>query len=201
MIEQSYIARPLIGAVIGYITNDMVIRMLFRPRPKKHLFGMQISFTPRLIPKEKARITASIGQTISKNLINTEVLERTLPSQEMLCKIKDGMDSFVCLQKANDETFAQYLLHYLSAENIADVRANVSDNLSAQIHSGLTTMDLCPKIAHIVVDHVMKRSRKDYSGYSVPISSSLYSLARRVAWFSNGLCKFTLLIINRPSAA
>lgn len=32
------IARPLIGAVIGYITNDIAIRMLFRPRRAKYIF-------------------------------------------------------------------------------------------------------------------------------------------------------------------
>ena len=76
MIELTYIARPLIGAVIGYITNDIAIRMLFRPRRAKYIFGFRLPFTPGLIPKEKARIAASIGEAVSKNLMNREVLEK-----------------------------------------------------------------------------------------------------------------------------
>ena len=31
MIISSYILAPLVGGVIGYVTNDITIRMLFRP--------------------------------------------------------------------------------------------------------------------------------------------------------------------------
>ncbi len=48
-----YIIGALIGAVIGYITNWLAIKMLFRPREAKYIFGMKLPFTPGLIPKEK----------------------------------------------------------------------------------------------------------------------------------------------------
>ncbi|MDE6331649.1 MAG: DUF445 family protein, partial [Muribaculaceae bacterium] len=118
MIELVYIARPLVGAVIGYITNDIAIRMLFRPRTAKYIFGYKIPFTPGLIPKEKSRIASSIGNAISKNLMNREVLEKTLLSDEMIDKIKNGIKGFVDAQKSNDETVEQFLSHYLSAEDI-----------------------------------------------------------------------------------
>lgn len=38
----SYIIAPLLGGVIGYITNDIAIRMLFRPHKAKYLFGVHI---------------------------------------------------------------------------------------------------------------------------------------------------------------
>lgn len=98
MIELSFIARPLVGAVIGYITNDIAIRMLFRPRTAKYIFGYKIPFTPGLIPKEKSRIASSIGDAISKNLMNREVLEKTLLADEMIDKIKKGINDFVNIQ-------------------------------------------------------------------------------------------------------
>ena len=52
----SYIIPPLVGAAIGYITNDIAIRMLFRPHEAKYLFGKQLPFTPGIIPKEKGRL-------------------------------------------------------------------------------------------------------------------------------------------------
>lgn len=36
-MDLSYIIAPLLGGVIGYITNDIAIRMLFRPHTAKFL--------------------------------------------------------------------------------------------------------------------------------------------------------------------
>ena len=53
-----YIIPPLVGGVIGYVTNDIAIRMLFRPHTAKHIMGWRVPFTPGIIPKEKGRIAA-----------------------------------------------------------------------------------------------------------------------------------------------
>ena len=75
-MELSYIIAPLLGGVIGYITNDIAIRMLFRPHTAKYILGIHIPFTPGIIPKEKGRIAEAIGGVISENLMNKEVLEK-----------------------------------------------------------------------------------------------------------------------------
>ena len=157
MIELSFIARPLVGAVIGYITNDIAIRMLFRPRTAKYIFGYKIPFTPGLIPKEKSRIASSIGDAISKNLMNREVLEKTLLADEMIDKIKKGINDFVNIQKSNNETIEQFLSHYLSAEDVKYMSESVSNDLSAQIHTALSSAQLGTKIASIVVAHVLEK--------------------------------------------
>ena len=43
----------IVGAIIGYFTNWLAIKMLFRPHYEKKIFGIKIPFTPGLIPKEK----------------------------------------------------------------------------------------------------------------------------------------------------
>jgi putative membrane protein len=158
------IARPLIGAVIGYITNDIAIRMLFRPRTAKYIFGVKIPFTPGLIPKEKSRIASSLGNAISKNLMNTETLEKTLLSQEMLDKIGSSFDSFIHSQKVNSETVEQFLSHYLKNEDIEYLKASVSNDLSSQIHTALANSQLGDKVAHIAVEHVMTKVKNGMLG-------------------------------------
>ena len=56
-----YLIGPAVGAVIGYITNDIAIRMLFRPHQAKYIMGIHVPFTPGIIPKEKSRIATAIG--------------------------------------------------------------------------------------------------------------------------------------------
>lgn len=164
MIELAYIARPLVGAVIGYITNDIAIRMLFRPRTAKYIFGYKIPFTPGLIPKEKSRIAASIGDAISKNLMNREVLEKTLLAEEMLDKIKNGINIFVNTQKSNNETVEQFLSHYLSSDDLKYMRESISNDLSAQIHTALSSVQLGTRIASIVVAHVLEKVKNGMLG-------------------------------------
>jgi len=158
------IARPLIGAVIGYITNDIAIRMLFRPRTAKYIFGVKIPFTPGLIPKEKSRIAGSIGNAISKNLMNRETLEKTLLSREMLDKIGNGFDSFINSQRVNGETVEQFLSHYLKKEDIEYLKVSVTNDLSSQIHTALANSQLGDKVAHIVVEHVMTKVKNGMLG-------------------------------------
>lgn len=62
---------PIVGFFIGWTTNWLAIKMLFRPHKEKHLLGLRLPFTPGIIPKEKGRIAKAIGDVISKNLMNT----------------------------------------------------------------------------------------------------------------------------------
>ena len=94
-----YILTPILGGVIGYITNDIAIRMLFRPHTAKYLFGIRIPFTPGLIPKEKARIASSIGDAISENLMSKEVLQKYLLSEDMVTKLRSSVENFLNGQK------------------------------------------------------------------------------------------------------
>ena len=94
IFELSYLTAPLLGGIIGYITNDIAIRMLFRPHTRKYIFGVHIPFTPGIIPKEKGRIAEAIGSAISENLMNKEVLEKYLLSDEMISEIRSSVEEF-----------------------------------------------------------------------------------------------------------
>ncbi len=48
-----FLIASIIGGIIGYLTNWIAIKMLFRPYEEKRIFGMKVPFTPGLIPKEK----------------------------------------------------------------------------------------------------------------------------------------------------
>lgn len=90
-----YIIASLIGAIIGYLTNWLAIKMLFRPYTEKRIFGIKIPFTPGLIPKEKSRISASVGETIGKHLLSKDTIIESLCSSEMNLKLRNGVESKV----------------------------------------------------------------------------------------------------------
>lgn len=159
-----YLIGPAVGAVIGYFTNDVAIRMLFKPHQAKYFMGIHIPFTPGIIPKEKVRIASSIGKAVSENLMNREVLEKSLLSDEMLEKMNDAIDEFVATQRDNTETIEQFASHYLSAEDIAAMRENTSTSIVKMIADKLQDSQLGENIAHMATEHVMEKTRKSVAG-------------------------------------
>ena len=133
-MELSYIIAPLLGGVIGYITNDIAIRMLFRPHTAKYIFGIHIPFTPGIIPKEKGRIAEAVGGVISENLMNKEVLEKYLLSEDMVGKVRSAVDEFIATQQRNNETVSQFLGHYLSKEEIDTISQNINQSITKQTY-------------------------------------------------------------------
>ena len=159
-----YFIGPAVGAVIGYITNDIAIRMLFRPHHAKYILGMRVPFTPGIIPKEKTRIAAAIGKAVSENLMNREVLEKSLLSDDMLVKMVDAIDEFVTTQQGNEETIEQFAAHYLSDEDIAAMRSNVTDGIVKLITGKLQDTSMGDNIAHMATEHAMEKTRNSLAG-------------------------------------
>lgn len=156
-MEATYIIAPLLGGVIGYITNDIAIRMLFRPHKAKYLFGIHIPFTPGIIPKEKGRIAEAIGGVISENLMNKEVLEKYLLSEDMIGKIRSAVEEFIATQQRNNETVVQFLGHYLSKEEIDTIAQNINQSFTKQTYEKLADSSVGEKVAHIAIDHVAQK--------------------------------------------
>lgn len=170
-IELTYIFAPLVGGVIGYITNDIAIRMLFRPHTAKYVFGYRVPFTPGLIPKEKGRIADAIGSVISENLMNSEVLQKYLLSEEMITKLDTAISDFFEKQKSNAETVKELLLHYISEEDIVTLEQSFQANFSDQLKESLDNPVMGEKIAHLAMDRVA--SKLNENGASELISSGL----------------------------
>lgn len=170
-----YILAPLLGGVIGYITNDIAIRMLFRPHTAKYLFGIHIPFTPGLIPKEKERIASSIGDAISENLMSKEVLQKYLLSEDLVTKLRSSVESFLNGQKENEETVKEFLSHYLSEKEIAAVASGINESLTKQVSSKLSDSVVGKKVAKMAMDHVA--SKLDGEGPQVLLSGISSALA------------------------
>ena len=156
-METSYIIAPLLGGVIGYITNDIAIRMLFRPHTAKYILGVHIPFTPGIIPKEKGRIAEAIGGVISENLMNKEVLEIYLLSEDMIGKVRSAVEEFIATQQQNQETVACFIGHYLSKEEINTIAQNINQSITKQTYEKLADSAVGEKVAHIAVDHVAQK--------------------------------------------
>ncbi len=77
-----YIVPPLIGAVIGYFTNYIAVKMLFRPRREIRLFGRALPFTPGAIPKNKPRLAKAVGDVVENTFFNEKAISERFLTDE-----------------------------------------------------------------------------------------------------------------------
>jgi len=71
-----FLVPPLAGSVIGYFTNDLAIKMLFRPYKAVYVWNRQLPFTPGLIPRNQERLANKISDTIMGSLLTPEELHK-----------------------------------------------------------------------------------------------------------------------------
>lgn len=88
-----YIFGIIVGAIIGYITNWIAIKMLFRPHTEKKVFGLRVPFTPGLIPKERTRIAKSVGDTVGTHLLTTDIVIKALEDEKIENHIKEFINN------------------------------------------------------------------------------------------------------------
>lgn len=163
-IEFAYLLGPITGGIIGYLTNWLAIKMMFRPHQPKYLFGLEIPFTPGLIPKERGRIAEAVSNSISENLMNKEVLEKNLLSEDMLTKIGMEYDTFVARQKVNGETLRAFLSHFISSQALEKIQSDAGGELASQIHSRLADSNLGNMFAHAAVEHAISKMENSLLG-------------------------------------
>jgi uncharacterized membrane protein YheB (UPF0754 family) len=65
----------VLGAIIGYFTNDLAIKMLFRPYRAIYFAGRRLPFTPGLIPRNQERLAKRVSDTIMGSLLTPEELQ------------------------------------------------------------------------------------------------------------------------------
>ncbi|MCQ2492169.1 MAG: DUF445 family protein [Lachnospiraceae bacterium] len=114
----SMAAGPIIGAVIGYFTNNIAVKMLFRPHYEKRIGNFKVPFTPGVIPKEKPRLARAIGEAVGKQLLTEETLTANLISEGIEEKIKDEVGKFIDRQSENEASISESLQNFTTVDKI-----------------------------------------------------------------------------------
>ena len=102
----AYLLPPAIGALIGAVTNDVAIRMLFRPYQPWTLAGIRVPMTPGLIPRERQQISEAIASTFVEHVFSDQDLPKMIFTDDVKEKIRDKvgglLDQMGAMLKIND---------------------------------------------------------------------------------------------------
>ncbi|MCL2879088.1 MAG: DUF445 family protein [Treponema sp.] len=94
MFLLQYILPPVIGAFIGFITNVIAIKMLFRPLKEYRVFGIRIPFTPGILPAQRHKLAENIGAMVERELFTPELLRQRLSEEDVRAKLLESVSRF-----------------------------------------------------------------------------------------------------------
>ncbi|TVR56472.1 MAG: DUF445 family protein [Spirochaetaceae bacterium] len=83
---------PIVGAAIGYVTNAIAIKMLFRPLAEKRILGLRVPLTPGIIPRQRHQLAVSIGRMVSEKLLTEDSLRGQLYSPKFQTGLRVGVE-------------------------------------------------------------------------------------------------------------
>ena len=133
---------PIIGAVIGYCTNYIAVKMLFYPRNEVKVWGHKVPFTPGAIPKGKPRLAKSVGNIVANTLPTEEDIKQKILSPETEEAVVDKiMDE---LSKKIYVGMGRICSNY---EEYGDLKTNLSDAFTDQIMESVGKIDFKNTIA------------------------------------------------------
>lgn len=118
----------LVGALIGYCTNYIAIKMLFRPRKPVFVFGKKLPFTPGVIPKNQPRIASAVGKAVGQNLFTNDDIVAAITGSDLKEHLFEKIKETVF---DNDSSLKDYITEYSlkkENENVAENKNEVSKN-------------------------------------------------------------------------
>lgn len=151
-----FIIPIIVGAIIGYATNWLAIKMLFRPHYEKRFMGIKIPFTPGLIPKEKERISKNIGETVGQYLLSPETIAETLSSEKTNEQIKFWIGGRISKLKDSGKSIKDLLVDL--SQNAYD---GIVSTMEKSINSLIITQIRSEKAKDIILDFTREKLYED----------------------------------------
>jgi len=122
-----YLISSLIGAIIGYVTNFIAIKMLFRPYKAKKIAGITV-IPQGVIPREKPNLAKNVATMVETHLLDIDEIHKLLNSKEFKEEIKNLISSKI-------DDFPMPNITEFIKSNPEKVATNISDFVMDMIKS------------------------------------------------------------------
>jgi uncharacterized membrane protein YheB (UPF0754 family) len=80
---------PLVGGLIGWLTNFLAIKMLFHPRQPRVIMGFLLQ---GVIPKRQRDLALKIGEVVEEELLHTEDILSAINTEELRAHLATAIE-------------------------------------------------------------------------------------------------------------
>jgi uncharacterized membrane protein YheB (UPF0754 family) len=133
---------PIVGALVGWATNWLAVRMLFRPRDPVRVLGMTFL---GLVPRRRKDLAASVAATVERELVRPEDFTKLLNDPALAEAAREEIDRRV-------RDFLARKLDELPTIALAVLPADLEERLRRSIVKHV--MEALPEISTKLADHL-----------------------------------------------
>ena len=151
-----WVAPPLVGAFIGYWTNRIAIKMLFRPFHHKRLGPIPIPLTPGVIPRNHYILADNVGELVAQELLTQETIQNLFEDpntrDELRNLIRQQIPAplrVVAINSITDRVVSYFSGKAPALSEVIDVQKHVSDRIKSFEVSQMEQMILSITGAHL----------------------------------------------------
>lgn len=204
-MNYNILIRPLIGAGIGYITNWIAVKMMFRPLKPIKIGNFTLPFTPGIIPKNKPRLAETIGNTISKDLLTDEDIKNVLLSESVKSEIKEKIINYLNSISEKDCSLEEFICTHIEKEDFNKTVSNIENLVSTKIYNSVISANLAELISEQIefaVKEKLKGSMLGMLGGNAIVSSFTSTISTKLDEYLNSNGKELISnIVNKELSA
>ena len=161
-MDYNIIAGPVIGAIIGYCTNYIAIKMMFRPFEAKKIGKFKVPFTPGIIPRRKESMAKAIGRVVEENLLNEDTVKNALLSDEVKNQIKAKIEQEIGKHREDERTIEDIILNYVDGITYIEEVARIEEKLSEKVKNKLLDIDVGEIFSEKVVEIIQEKMNSNF---------------------------------------
>jgi uncharacterized membrane protein YheB (UPF0754 family) len=121
----TWITIPLLGGVIGYVTNTIAVRMIFRPIRPVRILGIKIQ---GLIGRRQQDLAESIGRVVGAHLVEHKDIVRAMNKLDFHGMLTDAIDRGLA-PKIEELRSLPLIGGFLTAERIESLRGKLVEGI------------------------------------------------------------------------
>ena len=164
----SLISPPIIGAIIGYFTNLLAVKMLFHPYKKIYFFKIPLPFTPGVIPIRKPQVARALGRMVGETLVGKSDIKNMLLSDKVKNTLYSTVDNVILnLEKTE---LKEFLHRFMSDESYENSRKEIKEKLSEKLYLKLSEADF----KDIIMENAKGILYKNVGGWANILTDSMY---------------------------
>lgn len=139
------ISGPLIGAIIGYFTNYIAVKMLFWPLKPVKIGNFTLPFTPGVIPKRKDKLAQTMGIAVGQNLFTKQDVQELFQKESIRLSVINGISDKI--EQEINSTIEELISKFAAQETVEQKKADIVDLLTVKIKNGILELNLGNLIA------------------------------------------------------
>ncbi|MBP6407704.1 MAG: DUF445 family protein [Fusobacteriaceae bacterium] len=164
----------IVGTFIGWVTNYIAIKLLFRPYNEINILGFKLQ---GVIPKRRKELAENIGKTINAELISIKDITNTIDSMELEIEIDKIVGDIVDKKIKGDFLSKNPMLKMFVSDSIIDkiksyIKSAIEENKGEIVNTIIGKLEKEIDFEDLIIKKINEFSLEDVEKMTINIAKN-----------------------------